>query len=110
MAIERRQTEVIRKIQLIMLDDYIRTREGEEEYLSHVTVCGQTLFRFGYYSKTQKLDEAWALKEILLRGELNEEDFERMGQGPLSQGRLGQIAQLSHYLKNTTESPVLGKI
>lgn len=107
MAIELHQTEVIRKIQLMMLDDYITTRKNEEEYLSQVRVCGHTLFRFGYYSKTKKLEEAWALKEILLRGELNDEDLNRINHGPLSQGRLGQIAQLSHYLKNSTERPVL---
>ena len=106
MAIELNQTEVIRKIQLMMLDDYIIARENEEEYLSDVTVCGYTLFRFGYYSKADKLEEALALREILLHGELNDEELNRMNNGPLSQGRLGQIARLSHHLKNSARSPI----
>ena len=97
LAIEQKQTKVIRAIQLILLDEYIVQRQKEEEYLSHATILGYT-FRFGYFNKTQKLEEALAFKKLLMRGEFSLSELKKINQGALEQGRLGQIAQLSYYL------------
>lgn len=98
LAIEHKQTKVIQAIQLIMLDDYIEQRKKEEEYLSKISIFGHTLLRFGLYSKTTKLKEALAFREKLINGAMNNHELEKINQGALSQGRLGQITELSKYV------------
>ena len=112
-AIEHKQPQVIRALQRVMLNDYIKAREAEAEYLNQISLFGYVLFRlgyytlfgytlqFGYYNKTTKLDEARAFQALLNCDALDSESFERMNQGALGQGRLGKIVQLSnYYLRN----------
>lgn len=97
MALESRRPKVVRALQLKLLDEYIAQRQQEDEYLSHITLFGYTLFRFGYFSKSKKLDDARVFRALVNQGGPTEQEFELIHQGALDQGRLGEIAQLSHH-------------
>lgn len=98
MAIDNKQSKVIRALQIKMLDDYIAKRQEEDNYLSHFSICGLTLFSFGFFDKTSKLKAASDLKEALLRGDTDHRPLDLTHQGALTQGRLGEITQLSNYI------------
>lgn len=97
MALELRRPKVVRALQLKLLDEYIAQRQQEDEYLSHITLFGYTLFRFGYFSKSKKLDDARAFRALVNQGGPTKQEFDLIRQGALDQGRLGEIAQLSHH-------------
>jgi hypothetical protein len=80
-------------------------RKKEENYLSHITVCGHTLIRYGYFHKDVKLKAASDFKEALLRGEMDHEQLNKIHHGALGQGRLGYIMQLSNTVKKLTFTP-----
>ncbi len=104
MAIERKQFDVIQAMQLTMLDNYISQREKEGEYTCNLTVCGHTLFSFGYYNKETKLKEAKAFRALIISPDHNIDLIEKSRHGALSQGRLGKITQLSKYTQQAVYS------
>lgn len=112
MAIQYKQSQVIYALQLALLDEYIKKREQEEEYLTQIKLFSIVLFAlgcisfcgfilgFGNYSRTTKLEEARKFRNLLISNQLNNDSFDALYHGPLAEGRLGDIAKLStHYLK-----------
>lgn len=112
MAIQYKQPQVIYALQLALLDEYIKKREQEEEYLTQFKLFGTVLLAlgcislcgfilgFGNYSKTTKLEEARKFRNMLVNNQLDSDSFDAVYQGALAEGRLGDIAKLStHYLK-----------
>ncbi len=104
MAIDGQQTEVLRVLQLKMLEAYIAKRCQEEIYLSHITLFGYTFLRFGFFAKTTKLHAANDYREALLRGNVDYHELDKRHEGALSQGRLGAIAQLAKLIPNNLDT------
>ncbi|WP_193392638.1 hypothetical protein, partial [Legionella maceachernii] len=117
MAVDYKRPQVIRVLQLALLDEYIEQREQEEEYLSQFRLFGCLILALGCislfgiilglgYSKTTKLEKAREFREMLLNDDVDEASFKRIHQDALAEGRLGEIVKLStHYLNDNVPIP-----
>lgn len=100
LAIEGKQWKVVSAIQQRLLADYITQREQEDDYTTRISIGRYTLFNCGYHKQT-KLTAACQLQAALQQDKnsfiSNFKNLKKKNWA-LSQGRLGEISELSTLL------------